>query len=43
MLRQLQKKLFASLGTRMGIGRGTPVRACEKLAPIIAGIKVRLA
>jgi hypothetical protein len=37
MPRQLQK---GSLGTRMGPGVGTPVRADEKLAPPIGGIKI---
>jgi len=38
MPRQLQK---SSLGTRTGARGGTPAWACEKLAPVMGGIKVR--
>jgi len=35
-------KLVASFGIRMGgLGVEPPVRTCEKLAPVIDGIKVR--
>jgi len=37
MPRQWQKN---SLWTRLG-ARGPPVTACEKLAPVMGGIKVR--
>jgi len=42
MPRQLRKKLIASFGTGIG-GQGVqpPVRPCEKLAPVVGGIKVR--
>ncbi len=42
MPRQLQKKLIASLGIEMGVrGIKTPIRADEKLVPVIRGIIVR--
>ncbi len=43
MPRQLQKKIIYSFGDQdRGQGVKPPVRADEKLAPVMGGIKVRL-
>ncbi len=40
MHRQFQKKLKASIWTSMGQGGGIPVRAYEKVAPVMSVIEV---